>query len=151
MIRKMIPRLCLVLVGVTLGMQIPAHSTGMSNHPDISLILGFTVVRVELLHRQMIGEVSSVENSLARDIAFDVQELSIPEFRQNFDAEEMKRLDKLLTLLAVMQEKIDVGLWKSESKFLNLINAAASSNPEHAATLRCKDWSKPMWVGDECT
>ena len=150
MIRKITSGVCLVLIGVILGLQIPAHSS-MTNQSDISLMLGFTAVRIELLHRLMIGEVSDVEYSLARDIAFDAKEISNPETRQNLSDEEKKNLNKLLILAAIMQEKMDVSLWRTEPEFLNLANAEASSNPNFSATLRCKDWSKPMWVGDDCT
>lgn len=143
--------ICVATIGILLGMRIPAQSSETSGNSDISLMLGFTAVQVELLHRLMIGEVSSVEESLARDIAYDVKAFSNPESRQKLSAEDLKRLDQNMVLLAVMQEKMDVDLWKKESEFLGRIKAEAISNPKLAATLRCKDCFKPMWVGDDCT
>jgi hypothetical protein len=132
-------------------MRMPAQSTEAVGNSDISLLLGFTAVRVELLHRLMIGEVGSVEKSLARDIAYDVKAFSNPESRQTLSVEDLKRLSQSLVLLAVMQEKMNVDSWKSESEFLGRIKAEATSNPKLADTFRCKDWSKPMWVDDDCT
>jgi hypothetical protein len=151
MIRRFIFGICVAIIGILVGMRIPAQSSEIAGSSDVSLMLAFTAVRVELLHRLMIGEVSSVEESLARDIAYDVKAFSNPESRQKLSAEELKHLDQHMIILAVMQEKMDVELWKKDAEFRDRVNAKAMSNPKLAATFRCKDWSKPMWVSDDCT
>jgi hypothetical protein len=150
MLRKIILGTCIATFGILLGMRIPAQSSEATGNTDISLLLGFSAARVELLHRLMIGEVSSVKQSLARDIAYDVKAFSNPESKQKLSTDELERLDKLMILLAVMQEQMNVDSWREESEFLATINAEAKSNPKLAATFRCKDWSKPMWVDDDC-
>tara|TARA_R110001599_G_C12250064_1_gene659483 strand:+ start:791 stop:1090 length:300 start_codon:yes stop_codon:yes gene_type:complete len=99
----------------------------------------------------MIGKVSDVEHSLARDIAFDIKEMSHPKSRQLLNASANGDFSKLLVLVAVMNEKMDVSIWKDDPEFLSLVSAEANSNPDFADKLRCKDWSRQMWVGDDCT
>ncbi|MEP5837472.1 MAG: hypothetical protein ABJ322_07120 [Marinobacter sp.] len=150
MYRSTLAGILLALVGFIAGMQIPAYSSATSDRSDISWTLVNTAVRVELLHRLLIGEVSSVKESVAKDIAFDVKALAVPTNSEELSTEEMVRLERLLVLLAIMQEEMNVGQWREEPEFLKRLDAAAKAYPDLAQQFRCKDWSKPMWVSDDC-
>ena len=104
-----------------------------------------TAFLVTDLHMLNIGEGRQLQQFLQKRVLFDV--LAISSLLQHYEvsADERTRLQRLLTLIAVQNEKLPVPEWKSDQQVMAALNAAAAENPEYANELRALDWSKPMW------
>ena len=104
-----------------------------------------TAFRVMDLHMLNIGEGRQLQQFLQQRIFFDVLALSDMLQHYKLSTNERARLQRLLTLIAVQNEKSPVPEWKSDDRVMAALNAAVADNPEYADEVRARNWSKPMW------
>jgi hypothetical protein len=86
-----------------------------------------------------------LQQFLQKRVLFDVLAMSSLLQHYKLSADERARLQRLLTLIAVQNEKFPVPEWKSDEQVMAALNAAAVENPEYANEIRALNWSKPMW------
>jgi len=58
---------------------------------------------------------------------------------------ERERAYGLLRLIAVQNERYPIPSWKGDKQVNEILEAALKENPEHANSLRARNWTKPMW------
>jgi hypothetical protein len=104
-----------------------------------------TAFRVTDLHMLNIGEVRQLQKFLQQRISSDVLALSALLQHYKLSTDERARLQRLMTLIAIQNEKFPVPEWRSDGQVMAALNAALSENPEYANELRARNWSKPMW------
>ena len=104
-----------------------------------------TAFRVTDLHMLNIGEGRQLQQFLQQRISFDV--LALSELLQHYklSTDERARVQRLLTLIAVQNEKFPVPEWKSDDRVMAALHAAIAKNPVYADEVRARNWSKPMW------
>ncbi len=104
-----------------------------------------TAFRVTDLHMLNIGESRQLQQFLQKRVLFDVLAMSDMLQHYNLSTDERARLQRLLTLIAIQNEKFPVPEWTSDKRAMAALNAAVAENPEYADELRTRNWSKPMW------
>jgi hypothetical protein len=92
-----------------------------------------------------IGEAQRLQQFLQQRISSDVLALSALLQHYKLSTDERARLQRLLTLIAIQNEKFPVPEWRSDDQVMAALNAALTENPEYANELRARNWSKPMW------
>jgi len=48
--------------------------------------------------------------------------------------------------MAIQHETYPVAKWKDNAQLQSIFKAALEKNPDHAASLRAKNWNRPMWL-----
>jgi hypothetical protein len=97
------------------------------------------------LHMLNIGEGRQLQQFLQQQILFDVLALSGMLTHYELSTEERARVQRLLTLIAVQNEKFPVPEWQSDDDVMAALNTALAENPAYADEVRARNWSKPMW------
>lgn len=101
---------------------------------------------LEILHRLKIGEQQSVEESLAHKIMFNA--IAMKQAISRGEADNLEDIWKILALIAVMDEKFNIQMWKRNEEFQSILTSARTHDPSYIRSLRCKNWEKPMWSSD---
>jgi hypothetical protein len=48
--------------------------------------------------------------------------------------------------MAIQNEKYPVVKWRDNVQLQDIFKTAREENPDHAASLRAKNWNRPMWL-----
>jgi hypothetical protein len=97
------------------------------------------------LHLLNVGAAPRLQEQLQELLASDVRVLSELLDHYKLSPDERTRVQHLLTLIAVQNEKHPVAQWASDERVMAILNAALVANPEYAARVRARDWTKPSW------
>lgn len=102
---------------------------------------------IDKLHKLKIGEVSKLEKTLEIQLSTNAILLYHLANHEAIKPNDAKRINEMLRLLSVMNEKFEIEAWRTDSELQSVFAEAQKQNPEHVKKLRCLDWSKSMWVG----
>ena len=106
---------------------------------------------IDRLHKLKLGDIDSVRNSYEFDLAFDGKILYEAANEYSVSPEQKQSIYGMLRLMSVLNEKYPVKAWQSDSELLEIFSAVQKLDPAQTEDMRCRDWSKPMWVGSvEC-
>jgi len=116
---------------------------------DLAIGAGIDVLH---LHELKLGMANSVEESLLISLALDARIMYEQIANFELDDKKTKRTSEVLRLMSVMNEKFEIEEWRSDMQLLEIFRKMQEMDPEHTKNLRCRNWNKSMWVGeDECT
>ena len=97
------------------------------------------------LHLVNIGDVSGLQELLQGNLYYDVLSLSELLTQKELTHDERETIQKILTLIAVQNEKFPVPKWNSDDQIMPILNSALANNAEYANQLRARNWTKPWW------
>ncbi|TMH01606.1 MAG: hypothetical protein E6H67_16805 [Betaproteobacteria bacterium] len=102
--------------------------------------------KIEYLHRVNIGDVDGLRSELQDWMVWDG--FAIWQFLQKgqLTPKEQEQAYGQLRLMAIQYEKYPVAKWKDNAELQSIFKAALEENPERAATIRAKNWKRPMWL-----
>ena len=106
-------------------------------------LLGF---KIEYLHRVNIGDVDGLRNELQEWMVWDALAIWQLVQKDRLTSEQREQAYGQLRLMAIQAEKYPVAKWRDNAELQNIFKAALDENPKHAASLRAKNWSRPMWL-----
>ena len=66
--------------------------------------------------------------------------------KRRLTSEQREQAYDQLRLMAIQYEKYPVAKWKDSAELQSIFKAAFEENPEHAASLRAKNWNRSMWL-----
>ena len=103
-------------------------------------------MRIEYLHRVNIGDVDGLRSELQDWMVWDA--LAIWQLVQQgkLTPKQTEQAYDQLRLMAIQQEKYPVAKWRDNTQLQDIFKAALEENTEHAASLRAKNWNRPMWL-----
>jgi len=103
------------------------------------------------LHYLKIGEASALEEHLVEIIPLDAKMMNGSMELGVLGSEDNERYTNFLVLLAIMDEKINIPSWRTNAEFQLILEKVRRNHKLYADTLRCRNWSKPMWLEpDDC-
>ena len=105
---------------------------------------------LEFLHRANINDIENYKDSVEDEMASNVIILWSGIHQESISTKERKRSYDLLRLIAVQNEKFPIPSINKDPEVKSILEAAIKNDPEHTATLRAKDWSKPKWASTSC-
>lgn len=105
------------------------------------------VTNIDKLHKLKIGEVPELEKTLETQLSIDAKLLHYLANHETIKPNDAKRINEMLRLLSVMNEKFEIEAWRTDAELQSVFEKAQKQNPDHVNKLRCLDWSKGMWVG----
>ena len=142
-------------LGFLLGLAVNTATSKEVVLPELtypSYLIRESTLTADKLHRIKLGEIKSVENSMEFEIAVDAKAMDEILSGNKATKQEAEKMFNTLRLLSVMNEKLEIKQWRTDSELLKIFKKAHENDPDHASKLRCRDWSKPMWAGTKgCT
>ena len=139
------------VVGLTLNTAI-SEEIQLPNISYSTHIAHSAVYTIDSLHKLKLGDVKSVEDSMEFGLMVDAKVMHEIITSRKSTKEETTKLYQMLRLLSVMNEKIEIKQWRSDSELLKIFKQAQENDPTHTSKLRCFNWEKPMWVDTKgCT
>jgi hypothetical protein len=103
------------------------------------------------LHYLKIGEAKALEDHLVEIVPLDAKMMNALIESGIYDSEDNERFTNYLVLLAVMDEKINIPSWRTNTEFQSILGKVRRNHKSHADRLRCRNWSRPMWLEpDDC-
>lgn len=106
-------------------------------------LLGF---KIEYLHRVNIGDIDGLRAELQDWMVWDAFAVWQLVQEGRLTPQEREEAYDQLRLMAVQAEKYPVAKWTENAELQDIFRAAIADNPEHAASLRAKNWNRPMWL-----
>ena len=99
-----------------------------------------------LLAASLAGNVDGLRSELQDWMVFD--SFAIWQLLQQgrLTPKEQEQAYGQLRLMAIQYEKYPVVKWKDNAELQSIFKAALEENPEHAASIRAKNWKRPMWL-----
>ena len=143
----------ILIIGVIIGNVINYKLIPNNAVEPLSAITGYVYKNsysLGLLHTIKMGNMNKAITRIEETIIGDV--IVIDELiNESYVTDEEKALAySQLNLLSVMNEKFNIPLWKKDKKLTSIFNKIQEMDPEKTKWFRCRDWSKPMWVGKDC-
>ena len=102
------------------------------------------VSRVQYLHLLNINDAPALRTGLQKELSYDV--LALWSLVQHpLSAKERQRSYEALRLIAVQNEKFPMTSLNKDPEIQTILRAAIADDPMHAAKLRARNWTRPMW------
>jgi hypothetical protein len=140
---------CCVSITIALAAGCASNADQSRRKPEsvsgVDYLTRGTTFRVMDLHLLNIGEGARLRRHLQNTLSADVLALSELLDQYNLSADERTRVQQILTLIAVQNERFPVAAWQSDQRVMAVLNAALVDNAKYAEALRARNWSKPMW------
>ena len=102
--------------------------------------------KIEYLHRVNIGDVDGLRNELQEWMVWDALVIWQLVQKGQLTPNQREQAYGLLRLMAIQHERYPVAKWRDNADLQAIFKAAIEENSEHAASLRAKNWSRPMWL-----
>ena len=104
---------------------------------------------LERLHRLKVVGSADVERSMEESLALDAHTMLALIDSGKLSESDIDRLQDSLARIYVFSKKFDFEVWREDQQLQGVLVKIAASIPEKISKYQCKDWSKPMWVGED--